>query len=105
MLFFVHTLYRPEYGTLRDRVLEPHRNHFDSNLDKVLAAGYLCGDLARLMDLSVKGSHCQVVSWFEHPVDEIRRCQEVAITIASLFVDDMPCYFVRPSSAPHRRAY
>ena len=44
MLFFVHTIYRPDYGDLRDQVLEPHRNHFDSNLDKVLAGGNLSTD-------------------------------------------------------------
>ena len=44
MLFFVHTIYRSNYGELRDQVLEPHRMHFDSNLDKVLAAGNLSSD-------------------------------------------------------------
>ena len=44
MLYFVHTTYRPKYGNLRDQVLEPHRQHFDNNLDKVLAAGNLSTD-------------------------------------------------------------
>ena len=44
MLFFVHTIYRSNYGELRDQVLEPHRMHFDSNLDKGLAAGNLSSD-------------------------------------------------------------
>ena len=44
MLYFVHTTYRPKYGHLRDQVLEPHRQHFDNNLDKVLVAGNLSTD-------------------------------------------------------------
>ena len=44
MLYFVHTIYRPDYRALRDQVLEPHRHHFDCNLDKVLAGGNLSTD-------------------------------------------------------------
>ena len=44
MLYLVHTTYRPNYGNLRDQVLEPHRQHFDNNLDKVLVAGNLSTD-------------------------------------------------------------
>jgi uncharacterized protein YciI len=44
VLFFVHTIYRSNYGELRDQVLEPHRQHFDGNLDKVLAGGNLSTD-------------------------------------------------------------
>ena len=44
MLYFVHTIYRSNYGDLRDQVLEPHRQHFDGNLDKVLAGGNLSTD-------------------------------------------------------------
>jgi uncharacterized protein YciI len=47
MIFFVHTLYKPDYGDLRDRALESHRAHFDGNLDKVLAAGNLSSDDGR----------------------------------------------------------
>ena len=44
MLYFVHTIYNSNYGDLRDKVLIPHRKHFDDNLDKVLVAGNLSSD-------------------------------------------------------------